>query len=265
MLARKNNNKRSKTAGIALTVLALTTAAWLAGAGADAQEISVDLELVLAADVSASIDPQEAALQRKGYVIALTDLEVIEAIRSGVLGRIAVAYVEWAGTQRTVVDWTIIEDVASAQAFTFLLQNAPLVSGANTSISGALDYAAGLFANNGFAGTRRVIDISGDGRNHSGRPLGFARDDVVADGITINALPMLRFDSEGRELNPGLDKYYDERVIGGPGAFMVPALGLDAFPAAIRRKLIIEISGIETPVPNDENPRAIAAFDKTVN
>ena len=226
-------------------ILAAALAATLAApADAQAQEIPVDLELVLASDVSASIDAEEAALQRAGYLAALTNPEVVDTIRKGALGRIAVIYMEWAGGQRTVVDWTVIEDIASARAFAVALQSAPLSSGANTSISGALDYAAGLFQDNGFEGTRRVIDISGDGRNYTGRPLGFARADVLANGITINALPMIHLDADGSELNPGLDTYYSQRVVGGPGAFMVPALGANAFPEAILKKLIIEIAGL---------------------
>jgi hypothetical protein len=224
---------------------AALTLVFTASANAQTQQVPVDLELVLASDVSASIDAEEATLQRAGYLAALTNREVIDTIRKGVLGRIAVTYVEWAGGQQTVVDWTLIEDMASARAFAVALRSAPLSSGATTSISGALDYSAGLFADNAFDGTRRVIDISGDGRNYSGRPISFARADVLANGITINALPMIHLDAEGRELNPGLDRYYSQRVVGGPGAFMVPALGANAFPAAILRKLIIEIAGIE--------------------
>jgi hypothetical protein len=225
-------------------LVTVMTVAFAGLASAQTPEVPVDLELVLASDVSASIDAEEAALQRAGYLAALTNREVIDTIRKGALGRIAVIYIEWAGGQQTVVDWTVIEDMASARAFAVALQTAPLSSGANTSISGALDYAAGLFDDNGFEGTRRVIDISGDGRNYTGRPLGFARADVLANGITINALPMIHLDADGSELNPGLDTYYSQRVVGGPGAFMVPALGANAFPAAILRKLIIEIAGL---------------------
>ena len=228
----------------AIFLAAAMAVAYPALSAAQAPEIPVDLELVLASDVSASIDAEEASVQRAGYLAALTNPEVIDTIRRGVLGKIAVAYVEWAGVQRTIVDWTVIEDMAGARAFAFALQAAPLSSGATTSISGALDYAAGLFDNNGLQGTRRVIDISGDGRNYSGRPLIFARADVLSNGITINALPMIHLDNDGSELNPGLDTYYKQRVVGGPGAFMVPALGANAFPQAILKKLIIEIAGV---------------------
>ncbi len=235
----------------ALAAAITVTLAAPADAQAQVQEVPVDLELVLATDISASIDEEEAALQRAGYLAALTSREVIDAIRTGVLGRIAVTYVEWAGEQRTVVGWTVIENLASARAFAVALRSAPLSSGAATSISGALDYAAGLFDDNGFEGTRRVIDISGDGRNYSGRPLSFARADVLASGIIINALPMIHRDEEGRIINPGLDTYYSQRVVGGPGSFMVPALGTNAFPDAILKKLVIEISGLDTPTIYD--------------
>jgi hypothetical protein len=218
-----------------------------ASATAQAQDVPVDLELVLATDVSASIDEDEAAFQRAGYLAALTNPHVVATIRGGVLGRIAVTYVEWAGTQRTVVGWTVIEDKASAGAFALALRSATLSSGTTTSISGALDYAASLFDANGFEGTRRVIDISGDGRSQVGRPLSYARTDVLARGITINALPMMHRDEDGQIVNPGLDIYYSQNVVGGPGSFMVPAHGLDSFPEAILKKLIIEIAGLEAP------------------
>jgi hypothetical protein len=234
----------------AVILAALITVALAAQTNVQAQDVPVDLELVLATDVSASIDAEEAAFQRSGYLAALTSPEIIDTISRGVLGRIAVTYVEWAGKQRTIVGWTVIKDKASADAFALAVRSTPLTSGAGTSISGALDYAAGLFDANGLEGTRRVIDISGDGRNHSGRPLGSARADVLASGITINALPIIHLDKEGREINPGLHKYYSQRVVGGPGSFMVPALGTNAFPEAILKKLVIEIAGRDAPKTN---------------
>jgi len=209
-----------------------------------ADPVPVDLELVLAVDASASIDAREAALQRAGYIAALTDKRVIERIGKGSFGRIAVAYVEWAGSQETIVDWTIIEDAASAQAFASVLRAAPFHSGTATSVSAALEYSARLFEQNNIDSIRRVIDISGDGFNWAGRPIDITQPEIVAAGITINALPILRRDETGRITNPGLDKYYRERVIGGPGAFLIPIHGTDAFPEAILRKLIIEIAGI---------------------
>lgn len=224
-----------------LTVIAVVLPASVVRA---ADPVPVDLELVLAVDASASIDVREAALQRAGYIAALTDNRVLERIAKGSFRRIAVAYVEWAGSQETIVDWTIIEDAASAEAFTTALRAAPFHTGTATSLSAALEYSARLFSQNNIDSIRRVIDISGDGFNWAGRPIDITQPEIVAAGITINALPILRFDENGRITNPGLDRYYRERVIGGPGAFLIPVHGTDAFPEAILRKLIIEIAGI---------------------
>lgn len=207
--------------------------------------LPVDLELVLAVDASASIDTREAALQRAGYIAALKDARVLARISKGSFGRIAVAYVEWAGSQKTIVDWTIVEDEISAEAFAVALRAAPFHTGTATSVSAALEYSARLFDDNNIDSLRRVIDISGDGFNWAGRPIDITRPEIVAAGITINALPILRFDENGRVTNPGLDKYYRERVIGGPGAFQIPIYGTSAFAEAILRKLIIEIAGLE--------------------
>lgn len=209
-----------------------------------ADPVPVDLELVLAVDASASIDAREAALQRAGYIAALTDKRVLERISQGSFGRIAVAYVEWAGSQETIVDWSIIEDAASAEAFAITLRAAPFHTGTATSVSAALEYSARLFEENHIDSIRRVIDISGDGFNWAGRPIDITQPEIIAAGITINALPILRFDENGRLTNPGLDKYYRDRVIGGPGAFLIPIEGTAAFSEAILRKLIIEIADI---------------------
>lgn len=229
------------------TLLSIVLASALLAGTAHAQSadpIPVDLELILAVDASASIDEHEAALQRAGYIAALTNKRVLDRIRNGSFQRIAVAYVEWAGSQRTIVDWTIIEDRASAESFATALRAAPFHTGARTSISGALDYSARLFNDNNFDGLRRVIDISGDGFNWAGRPIDIAQPEIVSAGITINALPILRYDENGRSINPGLDRYYNDRVIGGPSAFLIPIVGTAAFSEAILRKLIIEIAGI---------------------
>ncbi|WP_207462438.1 DUF1194 domain-containing protein [Azospirillum sp. SYSU D00513] len=210
-------------------------------------EIPVDLELVLAVDISGSVDPEEARLQREGYVGALLDAKVIGAIGSGPLGRIAATYVEWAGDhyQRSVVGWTLLEDADSVRAFASAIAESPIDTAQWTSISAAIDYSAGLFAGNGYEGTRRVIDVSGDGENNRGRPVEMARDAAVAEGITINGLPILndRPNPWGGLPPVNLDRYYEERVIGGPGAFIVPATGFDAFAEAILSKLLLEIAG----------------------
>ena len=217
---------------------------------ASAEDLPVDLELVLAVDISGSVDEVEARLQREGYIAALRHPDVVQAIEGGMFGRIAVAYVEWAGDhyQRTMLDWTVIEDQASAGAFADALLETPLTTAHWTSLSAAIDYAVRLFDGNGFKGFRRVIDISGDGHNNRGRPVEWARDEAVAAGITINGLPIVndRPNPWGGRPPAGLDLYYEERVIGGPGAFMIVAEDYTAFASAIFSKLLLEIAG-ETP------------------
>jgi hypothetical protein len=218
---------------------------------ATAEDLPVDLELVLAVDVSGSVDEVEARLQREGYVAALHHPRVIEAIQAGMLGRIAVAYVEWAGVefQRVLLDWTLIQDQESAAAFADALAEAPLTSQRWTSISAAIDYAVPLFDGNGFKGLRRVIDISGDGYNNRGRAAQQARDDAVVAGITINGLPIVndRPNPWGGLAPQNLDLYYEQRVIGGPGAFIVVAKDYSAFASAILSKLLLEVAGDQPP------------------
>ena len=228
----------------------LLLAAALAGAGpALAADIPVDLELVLAVDISGSIDPDEAALQRRGYVEVLASPEVMDAIRSGTMGRIAVAYVEWAGpdNQSVVLPWQEIGDEAAARAFANALAEAPLNSARWTAVGAAIDFAVPLFENNGFEGMRRVIDISGDGYTNRGRPAAQARDAAVAAGITINGLPILndRPNPWGGPPTVGLDAYFESDVIGGPGAFSIPAQDFGDFGRAILAKLIREIAALE--------------------
>lgn len=219
-------------------------------------QVPVDLELILAVDASGSVDEVEAQLQREGYIAALTSDRVLNAIRSGENRRIAVAYFEWAGEtyQRTIVDWTIIEDAASAKAVTDIIAASPYVAIRWTSISAAIDYAMGLFQRSPFEGKRRVIDISGDGKNNNGGNVVTARDRAVAAGVTINGLPILNsraggygggFTGRGFPSDPDLDTYYQNFVIGGPGAFMVPAESFDTFATAIQSKLIREIAGLD--------------------
>ena len=224
-------------------------------AGAEAAE-PVDLELVLAVDTSGSIDFEEAQLQRQGYIAALGDDRVISTILSGPLGRIALTYVEWGGAeqQRTIVEWTLIDDPSGARAFARRLATAPGVQAARTSISAALDHIVPMFAQNDFAGQRRVIDISGDGPNNSGRLVNLARDAAVADGVTVNGLPVIndRPNRYGLPNLPDLDLYYESCVIGGPGAFYLVADDFKSFAATILRKLILEIAGLtptDAPVP----------------
>jgi hypothetical protein len=206
----------------------------------------VDLELVLAVDVSPSVDAFEARQQRDGFLAALRHPVVIAAIQSGPLGRIAVLYVEWAGEdfQRIVVDWTVIHDTASARAYAERLAARPIAHAPYTSISGVIDFARRAFDENGFDGTRRVIDISGDGPNSAGRRVEPARDQAVAAGIIINGLPVFndRPNPDGAGLAVDLDSYYELKVIGGAGSFSMIA-EIDVFAPTILRKLVREIAG----------------------
>lgn len=209
-------------------------------------DVPVDLELVLGVDVSGSVDPAEGKLQRAGYVSAFSHKAVISAVRSGFLRRIAVTYVEWADShrQRTVLPWTLIEGEASALAFADKLEQAPIMRGRFTSISALIGYAMPLFENNGFEGTRRVIDISGDGANNSGELVTLARNTAVAAGVIINGLPIVndRPQQFGPQV-PDLDLYYEHCVIGGPGSFFVVAKDFESFAVAVRKKMILEIAG----------------------
>ena len=209
--------------------------------------LPVDLELVLAVDISGSIDHVEARLQREGYVRALAHPEIVQAIQSGMFGRIALTYFEWANDQhqQTVLDWTLVSDEQSAKALAGALAEAPLATGRWTSISGAIDYGLTLFDGNGFEGFRRVIDVSGDGYNNRGRPVEWARDEAAAAGITVNGLPILnnRPNPWGGPAPADLDRYYKDRVIGGPGAFIVVAEDFTDFARAIMSKLLLEIAG----------------------
>jgi Protein of unknown function (DUF1194) len=219
----------------------------LSSATVRAAEIPVDLELVLAVDVSLSMDVDEQTVQRDGYLKALVDPVVLGAIAQGVHQRIAVAYVEWAGStdQQLTVNWRLIEGRDSAEAFAAELASKPLVRWRRTSVSGGLLFAAPLFDNNGFGGERRVIDISGDGANNQGPPVLEAREQVLTRGITINGLPlMLKRGSPYSVFEvEHLDQFYEDCVIGGPGAFMIPVRSVDEFREAIRTKLILEIAG----------------------
>lgn len=210
----------------------------------------VDLELILAIDASLSVDAEEAQLQRQGYIAALTDPRTVKAIQSGVNGRIAVFYFEWASEfyQRVVVDWTVVHDEASARAVADAIAATPYRGERRTSISGALRYAAGQFGH--YKSERRVIDVSGDGRNNSGPSMEATRAEVLAQGITINGLPILNdkptfggYGGYGYGPDPHLDRYYQDSVIGGPGAFMIPAESFQSFDQAILSKLIREIAG----------------------
>lgn len=236
----------------------LATAALLAlpsAALAQDDGVPVDLELVIAVDVSGSIDAEEARLQRDGYVGAFANPDVIRAIAGGTLGKIAVTYIEWAGAlyARTIVEWSLIDGDESARAFSVRLAKAPIETELWTSISHAIDYSIPLFAGNRFAGMRKVIDISGDGPNNQGGLVTAFRDRAVAAGITINGLPIVndRAGPGGWPPLPDLDLYYAACVIGGSGAFYVVADNFADFARAVRQKLLLEIAG-RVPERNEE-------------
>ena len=219
---------------------------------------AVDLELVMATDVSWSIDEAEAQLQRRGISDAFRSEEIVRAIQSGILRRIAVAYLDYSSNDynKVVISWRIIHDRASAEQFADDLLRAPLSSGRHTSISDAVQLAAYMIEDNNIDGTRRVIDVSGDGPNNWGWYVDDARDAVVSRGITINGLPIMNpadaFNS--RYYLADLDLYYRGCVIGGPGAFYLVANDFKDYARAVRRKLVLEIAGA---VPNDtDEPRA---------
>lgn len=224
------------------------TAALLPGR-ARAEE-AVDVLLVLAVDVSRSIDEDEARLQREGYRAAMSDPKVVEALQGGLLGAIAVTYVEWAGAeyQRQVLPWQRIGSQAEANRWSDMLAEAPRASLSWTSISAGIDFSVRMLAEAPYEGTRRVIDISGDGVNNSGGPVEAARDAAVAQGIVINGLPIMNDNPTfGRRLAVPLDRYYADSVIGGVGAFLVAAENFESFGIAVRRKLIREIAGLGGP------------------
>jgi len=215
----------------------------------------VDVELVLAVDVSRSMDIEEFELQREGYVEALRHPEFVQAVQAGRTGRIALTYFEWASSPReeSLVAWRIIDGPASAEAFAAELASRPFSGFRGTSISAAIDFGAGLFDRNAVDSPRHVIDVSGDGPNNMGRPVIGSRNAALAQGVIINGLPILVRPSRTQDQ---LDRYYAECVIGGPGSFVLPIREASEFATAIRRKLILEVSGVmpEARVINAQAP-----------
>ncbi len=212
-----------------------------------ATEIEVDLELILMVDVSRSMTENELEIQRRGYAEALQSADVYAAVQSGLLQRVAMSYVEWAGTQRVVVDWRVLEtpDDLAAFARTLTAKFDPTLR--RTSIASAIEFGVRSIEDNEFAGLRRVIDISGDGPNNQGIPVTDARDHAISQGFIINGLPLMTQESyNGRSWwnLDDLDEYYRHCVIGGPGAFVIPVLDWNDFAAAVRKKLVLEIAGL---------------------
>lgn len=230
-----------------------------AGGPAPVSGDAVDAELVLAVDVSGSMDAGEIAVQRLGYADALRHPDFINAVRSGAIGRVAVTYFEWAGDidEAGRVDWQVIATPEDAAAFAARVAARPPVRRRGTSISAALDHGAGLFAANRFDGTRRIIDVSGDGPNNRGLPVVPARDAALAEGLVINGLAIMIRPSASVV---GLDRYYADCVTGGPGAFVLPVHNTQDFTAAIRRKLVMEIGGTR-PEPTVVPVAAATATD----
>jgi hypothetical protein len=206
----------------------------------------VDLALVLAVDISNSMDPEEQELQRQGFVEALRSPLIHKAIGSGMLGRIAVVYLEWAGPtiQYVTVPWTQIGGPEDALSFADRLAQAPIRRGPRTSISGAIDASMRLLSESNVEAVRRVIDISGDGVNNLGRSITQARDEALSEGVVINGLPLLLNRPTNSWDSENLDQYYRDCVIGGPGAFMIPVRERHQFAEAIKTKIIREIAGV---------------------
>ena len=235
------------------TAAIITLLASLAGI-AVARAETVDLLLVLAADVSRSIDDGEFNLQRKGYAAAMTDPRVLRAIAGGRNHAIAITFIEWSGAsdQIVVVDWTVVRDEEAAGGIAATMIAAPRSFLGRTSISAAIDYSLERLAAASPQAEKRIIDVSGDGTNNSGRPVTEARDQAVASGVTINGLAIIN-----TQANPGyafhtqppggLPKYFEENVIGGPGAFLLQVENFDTFAEAITRKLVTEIAGAPPP------------------
>jgi Protein of unknown function (DUF1194) len=231
-------------------LVALTVAA-SAAFGAE----RVDLLLVLAADVSRSVDATKFHLQREGYAQALTDPRVLEAIKSGPTGRIAVCFVEWSGaaSQKLVIDWSLISDVDSARQFSDGIVEAARSFADRTAISAGIDFAMAQLARAPYQSARRVIDISGDGTNNSGRDVTTARDEAVVKGVTINGLAILSdapliWNPEHTNPPGGLAEYYRHNVVGGPSAFVMVAQDFASFGQSLIKKLIAEIA-TSAPIP----------------
>ncbi|MBX4953656.1 DUF1194 domain-containing protein [Rhizobium binae] len=213
---------------------------------AQAAANEVDVTLVLAVDTSRSMDFEELGIQRQGYVEALKHKEFIDAVKGGLTGRIAISYFEWAGyvVQDSVIDWQVIATQQDAIAFADKLDARPIATQRRTSISTAIAQGVSMIIASSFRGRREVIDVSGDGPNNSGNPVTPVRDQAVASGMVINGLALMLRPSDAPD---GLDKYYADCVIGGPGAFVLPVHKIEDFAVAVRRKLVMEISGLAAP------------------
>jgi hypothetical protein len=215
-------------------------------AAAKDNQPSVDVELVIAVDVSYSMDLDELAVQREGYAQAIVSKEFLQAIKTGPNSKLAVTYFEWSASsdQKIIIPWRVIEGPESADAVANEIMKTPVRRGSRTSISGAINFAMPLFDENPYHGLRRVIDISGDGPNNNGAPVAEARAAALEKGITINGLPIMVKEPSPLTMDiDNLDWYYEDCVIGGPGSFVVSIKDRDKFKEAIRTKLILEVAG----------------------
>jgi hypothetical protein len=233
---------RNVAAGVALSIAS--------SAFAGDKGVEVDVELVLAVDISYSMDRLEQELQRNGYVEAIKSEQFLNALKAGATGKVAISYMQWASysDQDVLMNWAVIDGPETANAFANRLARMPYRRAQRTSISGAIDYGSKMFENNGFKGLRQVIDVSGDGPNNNGRIVTHARDDALAKGITINGLPLVGI----REwFSPAdikeLDIYYEDCVIGGPEAFSITVRDVKSFVDATRTKLVREIAAVPQP------------------
>ncbi|WP_409189861.1 DUF1194 domain-containing protein [Bradyrhizobium sp. RDM4] len=229
---------------------------------ADGDAQSVDVELILAVDVSYSMDMDELAIQREGYAQAIQSKEFLQALKAGPNGRIAVTYFEWAAStdQKIIIPWRLIEGPESADAVAGEIMKTPIRRASRTSISGAIGFAMPLFDEDPYHGLRRVIDISGDGPNNNGTPVTLARDAALEKGIVINGLPIMVKEPSYSTMDiDNLDYYYEDCVVGGPGSFVIAIKDREKFKEAIRTKLLMEVAGRtpEHPVVRvaDKEPR----------
>jgi hypothetical protein len=210
--------------------------------------LAVDLALVLAVDASGSVDENEAGTQRAGYIYALRDKRVVDAIKGAPIGRLAITYIEWSSPyhQTVVIPWRVLESEEDAKKMADDLENLPYTPGSTTSISGALDFSVKLFKDIKYEAARKVIDVSGDGYSDYGRPVTEARDEAVAAGITINGLAVMTQRKGNKLLAPeDLDVYYRENVIGGPGSFYIAVRAMDDFSRSVLQKMVLEISALQ--------------------
>jgi hypothetical protein len=250
MKAKTRGNMFRGRMKLALLGAALAALATLPAPAAPEGPIKVDIKLVIATDVSLSINDEEAQLQREGIAEVFLDPDVVKAIKSGALGRIAVAMLDWSSPNydRVVLDWTFVEDEASATALAEKVRNLPVTPGSRTSISGALERATLMLneSDGKIVATRKVIDVSGDGPNNDGISLQHIHDTTANNGITVNGLPIMDENAEG--YFPDLDQYYAACVVAGKGAFLVVVKKFKDFGAAMRHKLVLEISQNESQI-----------------